>query len=52
MFCYNVGLELGIVWEDKTVPLRLAGNLADFEARAVFVKGEIDGFSSIQFAFA
>ncbi len=32
---YQTGLDLGAVWENQTIPLKLKGNLADFEARAL-----------------
>ncbi len=32
---YNVGLELGAVWEQQTIPVRLTGNLAREEARVL-----------------
>ncbi len=38
---YRVGLELGAVWEEQTIPLRLKGNLANFEARALLLTAQI-----------
>ena len=49
---YNVGLELGAVWENQRIPLILMGNLAGFEARALFVTAQIKDFSPIELAFA
>lgn len=31
---YDMGLQLGAVWEQQTVPVQLSGNLAASEARA------------------
>lgn len=30
---YQIGLELGAVWQEQTVPITLSGNLAENEAR-------------------
>ncbi|MEO1146012.1 MAG: retroviral-like aspartic protease, partial [Cyanobacteria bacterium J06638_22] len=30
---YEIGLQLGAVWEEQTVPIQLSGNLAQMEAR-------------------
>lgn len=49
---YEMGLSLGAVWEKQTIPLTLTGNLARFEARAVFVEMYIEGHSWIELAFA
>ena len=49
---YGVGLELGAVWENQTIPLSLVGNLANFEARALFANAQIEGFPSVRLAFA
>jgi hypothetical protein len=49
---YQTGLELGAVWENHRIPLRLVGNLANFEARAIFVNAQIKGFPPIDLAFA
>lgn len=49
---YYVGLELGAIWENQRIPLRLKGNLANFEARALFVNAQIQGFQSVELAFA
>lgn len=49
---YHIGLKLGAIWENQRIPLRLKGNLADFEARALLVNAQIKGFSSVTLAFA
>ena len=49
---YNVGLELGAIWENQRIPLRLMGNLANFEARALFVNAQIKDLPSVTLAFA
>ena len=42
---YEVGLELGFVWEEQTVPVFLGGIFANVPAYAVLVRGEIPGLS-------
>jgi hypothetical protein len=49
---YDVGLQLGATWERQTVPVRLAGNMADAEARALVVTGKIGRFAPVRLAFA
>jgi len=49
---YRVGLELGAVWEEQTIPLRLKGNLANFEARALLLTAQIGEFAPVNLAFA
>jgi hypothetical protein len=48
---YSIGIELGAIWENQRIPLRLAGNLANFEARALFVNAHIKNFQ-LELAFA
>ena len=49
---YEVGAELGLVWENETLSVLLAGNLARFEARAVVVSAQISSFPTVNLAFA
>ncbi|MDP5337353.1 MAG: hypothetical protein NWQ28_02095 [Nodularia sp. (in: cyanobacteria)] len=49
---YQIGLQLGAVWEEQTVKLTLSGNLANNEARGLVVSGKIANFSPILLAFA
>ena len=35
---YDVGLTLGVIWEEQTLPLRLAGSLGKQEARAIVLE--------------
>lgn len=49
---YQIGLELGAVWEEQTVPITLSGNLAENEARGLVVSGKVANFSPILLAFA
>ena len=49
---YKIGLELGAIWENQRISLSLVGNLANFEARALFVNAQIQDFSPVILAFA
>lgn len=49
---YNIGLEFGAMWEEQRISLNLTGNLANFEARALFVNAQIQDFPSVELAFA
>jgi hypothetical protein len=49
---YELGLQLGLIWEDETLSVLLAGNLARFEARAVVVNAQISSFPTVDLAFA
>ena len=49
---YDVGLQLGAVWEQQTIPVRLAGNLADSDARAILVMATIGQSSTVRLGFA
>ena len=49
---YELGLQLGLIWEDETLSVLLAGNLARFEARAVVVDAQVSSFPNVNLAFA
>jgi len=49
---YEIGQELGLVWEEEQLSVLLAGNLARFEARAVIVQAQVASFPPINLAFA
>ncbi len=49
---YDLGLQLGAVWEQQTVPVALAGNLTDAEARAIVLTVRIGRFAPVRLAFA
>ena len=49
---YELGLQLGLIWENETLSVVLAGNLARFEARAVVVDAQVSSFSRVNLAFA
>jgi hypothetical protein len=49
---YDIGLQLGAIWEEQTVRLPLAGNLAEVEARGLFVHVQISNLEPVRLAFA
>ncbi|PSB23462.1 hypothetical protein C7B69_14385 [filamentous cyanobacterium Phorm 46] len=49
---YHVGLALGAVWEEQTLSIPLAGNLAPVEARGLAVVAQISDFLPVRLAFA
>lgn len=49
---YDIGLQLGAIWEEQTVRLPLAGNLARVEARGLFVHVQIGNLEPVRLAFA
>ncbi|MFB2978051.1 hypothetical protein [Microseira sp. BLCC-F43] len=49
---YELGLQLGLIWENETLSVLLAGNLARFEARAVIVDAQVSSFPMVNLAFA
>jgi hypothetical protein len=49
---YELGLQLGLVWENETLSVLLAGNLARFEARAIVVDAQVSSFPMVNLAFA
>jgi len=48
---YHIGLQLGAVWEQQTVPVQLSGNLAASEARALLLTGQVGDFAPVRLAF-
>jgi hypothetical protein len=49
---YDIGLQLGAIWEEQTLRLPLAGNLAKVEARALFINVQIGNLEPARLAFA
>jgi hypothetical protein len=49
---YDIGLQLGAIWEEQTIRLPLAGNLAKVEARGMFVHIQIGNLEPVRLAFA
>ncbi len=49
---YEIGLELGAVWEEQTMSIQLSGNLASMEARGLVLSATVAEFSPVLLAFA
>lgn len=49
---YDIGLQLGAIWDEQTVRLPLAGNLARVQARGLFVQVQIGNLEPVRLAFA
>jgi len=48
----EIGVQLGAVWEEQTVPIELSGNLVRNEARGLVLFGTVAQFSTFLLAFA
>lgn len=49
---YDIGRQLGAVWDQQTTSVRLTGNLARFEARSLIVSATVGEFTPVRLAFA
>ena len=49
---YQVGLELGGIWENQIRMSQLGGNLGNYESRGLLVMAEIADFEPVKLAFA
>lgn len=49
---YQLGLELGVVWDKLATSLQLTGNLAQFEARVVVLEAKVSDFEPVRLVFA
>ena len=49
---YEIGLQLGAVWENQTVQIPLSGNLAHNESRGLVLTGTVAHFPPSLLAFA
>jgi hypothetical protein len=49
---YGMGRDLGLVWDEMTMALTLAGNLERLEARGVLVSAIVGDFEPVQMVFA
>ncbi len=49
---FDIGLELGLVWETQTFPINLEGTLTGTHAYAVILYAELTTFPVIELAFA
>lgn len=49
---FDIGLQLGAIWEEQTTIVSLSGNLARSEARGLVVSATIDDFAPVLLVFA
>jgi hypothetical protein len=49
---YQVGVQLGLVWDEQTIPVVLTGTLARAPARGVILSGQVAEFAPVELAFA
>lgn len=49
---YNIGQELGVVWEEQTTVLQLGGNLGKFPARGLILIARVGEFPPVPLVFA
>jgi hypothetical protein len=49
---YDIGVQLGAVWEEQTNSVQLTGNLAKQEAKALVVTGTVGKFKPVRLAYA
>jgi hypothetical protein len=49
---YGLGLDLGAVWDDHLIDVRLSGNLAHYEARGILLDGIVANYVPVRLAFA
>ncbi|NJM48956.1 MAG: retroviral-like aspartic protease [Alkalinema sp. RU_4_3] len=49
---FSLGRDLGLVWDELTMVLSLAGNLARLEARGVLVNAVVGEFEPVRMVFA
>jgi hypothetical protein len=49
---YEIGIQLGAIWENQTLIIPLSGNLARSEARGLVLSGTVGKFSPVPLVFA
>jgi len=49
---YDTGLELGLIWEEQTVPVDVGGVLKGTSAYGILLRGEISPFPPVALVFA
>jgi len=49
---YDVGLQLGAVWDDRKASVRLAGSLGSRPAMPLFVMAQVGEYAPVRLAFA
>ncbi len=49
---YEIGIQLGEIWDDRKAYIQLAGNLGKLKGIPLAVKARIGDFETVQLAFA
>lgn len=49
---YEIGIQLGAIWENQTLAIPLSGNLARSESRGLILSGTVGQFAPVPLAFA
>lgn len=49
---YDLGIQLGLQWDNFNIELELAGNLRNVESRAVLLNASIGDFPNVLLSFA
>lgn len=49
---YQLGLDLGAVWDEQQTAVSLSGNLANYEARGIIIEAQVANFHPVKLAFA
>ena len=49
---YDLGIQLGAVWDQFPVSVRLTGNLGGYEARSLIVSATVQPFAPVKLVFA
>ncbi|MEA5479486.1 hypothetical protein VB774_17840 [Pseudanabaena galeata UHCC 0370] len=49
---YEIGIQIGLNWDDHTTSVTLAGNLAQFPAKGIILSATIDQFAPTTLVFA
>jgi hypothetical protein len=49
---YQIGEQLGAIWDQQTIAMELSGNLAQLESRGLLLTAQVEGFEPVQLGFA
>ena len=49
---YQLGLDLGGIWDSQQTSIQLSGNLANYPARGIILEASVANFAPVKLAFA
>ena len=49
---YDIGINLGVIWEEQNLSIPLSGNLAKHETKGILLLGKVANFSPVWLVFA